>query len=515
MLPSRWPTWTVILVALGLIVATVVVGIVAVPLSRAVSPASTPGPELPAINYARPLSGECERCHMDKQALAASAKSTDNLDAFYIEPASLETPHGSLGCITCHAGTGNQADKEAAHQGLILDLSETHPQDCLLCHRNLPAQIPEDNLRTPHGAISDAVWAGSACGVLCSDCHGQVGHGFDPVTGNKICSMTVCIDCHVERGLQGTLSDCNTCHVGPHDLSQAMSCTDCHVGTSNWRETKLGVHPVALVGYHAKADCFDCHRWPNFRGLDAVCSDCHRRPHDFGNDNCALCHTAEGWTSSASALVAGATAFPHPAIGREDCRSCHGVEGQQAIPEGHKGRTNDTCQVCHQAAPAPAIQHPVEGHDACLTCHGEGQVAQFTVAVHSGRDNASCRTCHDPAGVTPRAILHTVEGRADCVACHAQQSIKPSPENHAGWGNDLCLLCHEASEQPTQAQHPFPQDHNAAAGNCVLCHPGDDFETYHCETCHALTGTAQVHSDRGIKEIQNRCVLCHPKGLKP
>jgi hypothetical protein len=212
--------------------------------------------------------------------------------------------------------------------------------------------------------------------------------------------------------------------------------------------------------------------------------------------------------------VAGATAFPHPAAGREDCRSCHGVAGQQPIPEDHKGRTNDTCQVCHQAAPAPAIAHPVEGHDACLTCHGEGQVAEFTVAVHSGRDEASCRTCHDPAGVAPQPISHSVEGRADCLMCHANQAIKPSPASHEGWGNDLCLLCHRAGEQPT-AEHPFPQDHNATAGNCALCHPGNDFTTYHCETCHALPGMTQVHSARGIPDIQNKCVLCHPRGTKP
>jgi hypothetical protein len=515
MLPAHWPRWVLIFIALALIVFAILASLVFEPLGRALAPQVTPQPTLAAINYSRPLSGECENCHFDKQALAASALSYEDPNAYYIEPESLETPHGSLGCITCHEGTGGAADKETAHRGLVDDLSETHPEDCLLCHRNLPDQIPEDNLKTPHGQVVNAVWEGSSCGVLCSDCHGEVGHGFDPVSDRTICSMSVCLDCHVQRNLGASLTDCNTCHVGPHDVSLAMTCKDCHTSTTTWKETALGVHPVQLTGYHETMNCFSCHRWPDFKGLDYVCSDCHTRPHEIGNDDCSLCHTPEGWAESADALVAGATAFPHPAAGREDCRSCHSADVGQPLPADHKGRTNTICQVCHEAAPAPAILHPVEGHSACLGCHGEGQVVEFTLAVHAGRDGASCITCHTEAGVEPLPILHTVEGRADCLSCHAAEAFEPYPATHEGWTNDLCLLCHEAGEEPTEAEHPFPQDHNAAAGNCVLCHPGGDFETYHCETCHALTGMSQVHEAWGIKNIEAKCVLCHPKGQKP
>ncbi len=515
MLPANWPKWALIFIAFGLVVFAILVGLILEPLGQALAPAVTPVPTLPAINYARPLSGECENCHFDKQALAASAQSSEDVDVYYIEPASLETPHGTLGCITCHGGAGNVADIEAAHQGLILDLSETHPQDCLLCHRDLPDQIPEDRLRTPHGQVADAIWEGSACGVLCSDCHGHVGHGFDPVTGEIICPMSVCLDCHLERRLDTHLTDCDACHVGPHDVDLALTCKDCHIATDTWRETALQVHPVELTDYHADVDCFSCHHWPNFGNLDNVCSDCHRRPHELGNDDCALCHTPVGWVKSADALVAGATAFPHPALGREECRSCHGVVGQQSIPADHKGRTNDTCEVCHTAAPAPAILHPVEGHDVCLDCHGEGQIVQFSLSNHRDRDEASCRTCHELAGVVPLPILHSVEGRQDCLMCHAPQALNPYPETHEGWMNDLCLLCHETTGTPTAAEHPFPKDHDAAAENCVLCHPAGDFEAYHCETCHTQARMDQVHGAWGIKEIENKCVLCHPGGEKP
>jgi hypothetical protein len=515
MLPAHWPKWTLVLVAFVLVFATVVVGLILEPLGQALAPTTTPAPTLASINYARPLSGECENCHFDSEALAASAPSVEELDSYLIESASLQTPHGALGCITCHEGTGNEANREVAHEGLIQDLSESHPEDCLICHRDLPEVIPDDHLRTPHGQIVDAVWEGSACGVLCSDCHGQVGHGFDPVTGEIICPMSVCLDCHVERNLGSELTGCNTCHIGPHDVALALTCKDCHISTDTWRETALGIHPVELTGYHATTDCFSCHDWPNFKNLDYVCSDCHKRPHEFGNDDCALCHTPVGWVESADALVTGATAFPHPVLGREECRSCHGVVGQQSIPEDHRGRTNVTCQICHEAAPAPAILHPVEDHTSCLSCHGEGQIAQFSLAVHGDRDEAGCQTCHEEAGLSPLPVVHSMEGRADCLMCHAPEALEPFPATHEGWANDLCLLCHDVETTPTEAEHSFPQDHNAAAGNCVLCHPADDFDTYHCETCHALAGMGQIHEARGIQEIESKCVLCHPDGKKP
>ena len=219
--------------------------------------------------------------------------------------------------------------------------------------------------------------------------------------------------------------------------------------------------------------------------------------------------------SSTAVLPAGASDIPHPVVEREDCRSCHEIEGPQPLPADHGGRTNDFCQACHVPAPVPAILHPAEGRGPCLSCHDEGQVAQFSLSTHRGRDEVSCRTCHDPAGVTPLSISHSVEGQADCLTCHASQGFDPYPESHEGWGNQLCLLCHEAGAPPTEGEHSFPQDHNGTAKNCVLCHPGGDFAAYRCDTCHVPDGMNQVHEARGISEIEDKCVLCHPQGRKP
>ena len=72
MIPPHWPKWTLFFIAFGAALAIIVAGLILEPIGLALSPTITPRPELPAINYARPLSKECEACHFDPQALLDS-----------------------------------------------------------------------------------------------------------------------------------------------------------------------------------------------------------------------------------------------------------------------------------------------------------------------------------------------------------------------------------------------------------------------------------------------------------
>ncbi|MDH3495638.1 MAG: hypothetical protein OER21_02640 [Gemmatimonadota bacterium] len=112
--------------------------------------------------------------------------------------------------------------------------------------------------------------------------------------------------------------------------------------------------------------------------------------------------------SSASAQAAkGPPVMPHDAQGREQCLMCHGgaMEGMKAAPADHKGRTNDSCPLCHakesvgqSATAAAAIPHDTKGREQCLMCHGgamEGMKA--APANHKGIDNKNCALCHTVA----------------------------------------------------------------------------------------------------------------------
>ncbi|MGQ9709957.1 MAG: hypothetical protein ACUVXE_05710 [Anaerolineae bacterium] len=286
MLPPNWPKWTVILIGLALAVFVILIALALEPMAQALASRPTPTPVIPRLAYAAPQSRDCILCHTNEETLRQTVTDAEELKRLWIDPADVLSTHGQLGCMTCHRGQEG-TELQVAHTGLVKDPTLHFKEECILCHRNLPDEIPGEQLRAPHNSVV----RGLAQGLTCSDCHGEVGHGF--VSGEVTCSMNVCMDCHKARNLDNR---CNVCHIGPHDVSAVLSCSDCHSSTERWNEIHLAVHPVELVGWHAQIDCFDCHDWPNFGGLRYVCSDCHQRPHDFGDENCERCHTPEGWT---------------------------------------------------------------------------------------------------------------------------------------------------------------------------------------------------------------------------
>jgi hypothetical protein len=366
MLPQSWPRWTLILIALALAGVAIGLGLLLQPIGVALAgKAPTPTPTLHAIAYALPAKSQtCRECHFSLDALKASAADPSKAEEFLIEPESIYKPHGKLGCVTCHGGDGTVSDKEASHKGLIADITKDRPADCIVCHYNLPAEIPGDRLRTPHKIVTDKIEHGQALDVYCSDCHGQVGHGFDPVSGNVVCNMTVCLDCHKQRNLDVKLTECNACHVGPHDV-QNLNCELCHTSTQDWAQVKVAVHPMPLVGKHAEVACFSCHRYPNFGGLSTQCAACHEKAHDFGGDDCASCHDpANTWTFAAGTWPEHVQIWDqykgkHTQV---DCVGCH-IDGLRA-------KIASNCDACH-AKPSSHNQDAYAGD--CVKCHQADQ----------------------------------------------------------------------------------------------------------------------------------------------
>jgi hypothetical protein len=359
-----WPRWTIIPIGLGLAGLAIVLGLLLEPAAGALSPVLlTPTPTMPAIEYSQGLSDGCHDCHFSLPALEASAVDADHPEDYLIDAESIVTPHGKLGCLACHGGDGSATEREAAHEGLVADMTAEDPEKCIICHGDLPDEIPNDRLRVPHGVIVDRVEAGEPCDVHCSDCHGGVGHGFDPVSGNIICSMTVCVDCHQERNLAVQLANCDACHIGPHDVATSLTCNDCHTSTQTWEEVALGIHPVELPGMHGQVTCFDCHEYPNFKGLNNVCTDCHVSGHtDWGDHDCSTCHDAgatwdmvatqwedhvEHWDQykgQHTKVACKGCHFDSYTDLDPNCTTCH------AVPESHEGnRDAIECVQCHQA----------------------------------------------------------------------------------------------------------------------------------------------------------------------
>jgi len=397
----QWPRWAIIPLGIGLVGCIVVLGLVLGPVGHALSPQVVEvTPTLQAINYTPPAQSEgCQNCHFSLSALQASAEDPATAEMYLIELSSLAQPHGKLGCVTCHEGNGLAEDKETAHQGLVADMSVDHPDRCLVCHKDLPSEVLVDQLRTPHTTLAGQVQHGDSCKVYCSDCHGAVGHGFDPTSGQTLCPMSTCLNCHAQNescldchqsnftsgqvsdgisptgsftttnpvvgdvallpGAESAVSGCNVCHIGPHDVSARLSCNCCHTSTTTWDEINLAVHPVPLTGKHGEIDCFDCHRWPNFGGMRYICTDCHEPAHeDWGDHNCTECHEPGGKWEDVVQVWPGHTEYWDQYRGahlKVDCRGCH----FETFTE-----MNPSCDACHERP---------ESHDPdltdCLDCH--------------------------------------------------------------------------------------------------------------------------------------------------
>jgi hypothetical protein len=293
MLPSHWPKWTIILIALALAVFAVFFGLVLEPVAQAMMPRPTPTPILPMLHYAAPQSWDCIFCHTNYEKLRQFVADEAKLERLWIDPADIYSTHGRLGCVTCHRGTGNTQDVALAHQGLVPNPSDYREaaKVCVICHGNVRTDIPEKHIHTPHERILKGIREGwEVC--ACSNCHGPVAHGEKPLASHEGLAA-YCVDCHQAKNVPPERLKCSGCHIAPHDI--ALDCETCHRSTRTWSNVRLAVHPVELTGAHAQLACFDCHKKPNFRGLRYVCSDCHQRPHTFGDENCERCHTPEGW----------------------------------------------------------------------------------------------------------------------------------------------------------------------------------------------------------------------------
>ncbi|MFN3762528.1 MAG: hypothetical protein ACK4WK_04915 [Anaerolineae bacterium] len=291
---SNWPRWAAAPVALTVVLAVVVGGVVLESAIQAIvaQPPPTPTPEL--LAYRAPQSANCIQCHVSEEALRASMGPGADLSRLLILPNEVASLHGRLGCMTCHGGNGDAEDVPAAHQWLVPNPSHYREAGrvCLHCHANLRTDIPEKHVHTPHERILKGIREGwEVC--ACSNCHGPVAHGTAPVASHEGLAA-YCIDCHTARNVPPERLKCSGCHISPHDI--ALDCETCHRSVKSWANVRLAVHPVELTGGHAGLSCFECHEKLAFRTISGyTCKDCHQRPHSFGDENCGRCHTPEKW----------------------------------------------------------------------------------------------------------------------------------------------------------------------------------------------------------------------------
>ncbi len=236
-------------------------------------------------------------------------------------------------------------------------------------------------------------------------------------------------------------------------------------------------------------------------------------PHgaDF-REECALCHSAEGWKPAKVS-----TRFDHGKYGfRLDgahaaaaCMSCHTTlqfkqsktQCQSCHEDPHRGEMGVDCSHCHGSRSFTDRAPMVRAH----------QLTNFPLSgSHASLD---CESCHKP---TAQGRMQFVNTKADCQSCHMEQYRSTREPDHAAGGfPTTCQTCHSTLTWDTakfnhdRTGFPLTGAHRAAA--CANCHLNGRYAgtASTCQSCHMTDydGATPNHASSGF--AASACATCH------
>jgi hypothetical protein len=276
---------------------------------------------------------DCGKCHVTKEW--KTAKFDHAKETGY----ALLGVHADVDCLACHR-SGNYQDKI--------------PKDCDGCHRADDAHAHR-------------------FGPQCGDCHdNEKWHPvvYDHAGRHHFALLGAhakldCHSCHLAQATNKLPEDCEGCHrsENPHGAKLPGRCADCH-GQNSWRGELRFDHDLSrypLVGLHRVVGCVQCHATQAFADTPGNCGSCHAKDdvHKGGlGDQCASCHSPNGWQL---------WVFDHARDAHFPLLGAHGKL---------------QCAACHQEA--PGTQKLLKD---CDSCHHKDD-------RHLGQYGAQCDRCH-------------------------------------------------------------------------------------------------------------------------
>lgn len=225
--------------------------------------------------------------------------------------------------------------------------------------------------------------------------------------------------------------------------------------------------PGELSQEHTDAvkGCIDCHQpWEAVTGTNCTTSNCHSRE------------------QMAETLSPEMVLF-HDKNQQKDCLACHsahrGADGQKSTAFDHsKLEAGMSCTECHQL-PKDEL-HKSTGND-CAACHTTETWQGAKIDHEKLAQGKACIDCHQ----VPADSLHKTAGN-DCATCHTTESWQGAKFDHSQY-------------------YPLIKEHQVS---CVKCHPGNDYSTYSCTSCHSEAKMLRKHRTSDYNKIAD-CMSCH------
>ena len=368
---------------------------------------------------------DCLLCHGPSTGL----KNSQGKDITVSPSPHMKGPHGSLGCVDCHAGAAAQTHN-----------AKTASASCVACH----ADAAKDMTAGAHAALGNPNDS-----QTCIACHGT-GNVAKAVAGAQFCAT--CHATEVEQyraSIHGRARD--------HGNADVPTCQSCH-GSA-----------------HAALPSGDPHSPVNKRNLPDTCGSCHSNPQLAAKYMFTEVRPVEAYR-----LSVHGRATQQGNLNAASCSDCHGTHDILPVSDPHskiwKQNVAATCGQCHaavyntyaQSIHGQAVAKGVLQAATCTDCHREHDILApgnpGSPVYMANVSQQACSHCHADtelmAGFNlPQNRVPTYEdsyhglaareGRqtvANCASCHGVHNIYPSSDprstvNHANLSR-TCGQCH-------------------------------------------------------------------------
>jgi hypothetical protein len=282
--------------------------------------------------------------------------------------------------------------------------------------------------------------------------------------------------------------------------------------------TRLAVAGLGIVGLIITLTAF----MPRLTTARAEEMD---NPHGDFQEDCGLCHSAEGWKPAQPSPDFDHSEWGMPLEGSHGdlfCGFCHtSLDFSQQSSE---------CVACHQD-----IHNGELGLD-CSRCHHTRTFFDYADQIRMHRESrfplsgvhltTDCDACHPPV---PQGKLRYVNTPSDCVFCHLDAYEGTADPDHVseGFSTD-CVYCHNATAWE-QAFFDHDSQVDLSSTSCVTCHQDDYDATTNpnhrtagfpvdCQACHGTRSWRPATFDHDPwfplesgrhREEWNECSDCH------
>jgi hypothetical protein len=315
--------------------------------------------------------GDCGSCHGEAGWLSVTLARAARFDHARTD-APLVGAHEAVACQHCHVGTRRVAAMhecrschEDRHAGRLTD-------PCVTCHTPrtwAPDRTLDEHRRTRFPLV------GAHAAQACRTCHRRAAQGDfrDARPG--------CENCHLDTVRERAP---HPPHVGVAFLTR---CDRCH-GAGEWRPAHLDHGRFwPLTGRHDALVCARCHEVGRFSGTPRECVACHEGDQadaavdhgTFDDDDCAGCHSTNGWTPAE--FPAHGAFFPVRGPHDRTCSRCHTDASSFEL---------FTClgSGCHTQGEMNAAH----GRGDCLVRNGVRRCYEWTADAFA--TSALCYFCH-------------------------------------------------------------------------------------------------------------------------